>query len=46
MVQPPQSRSKTEFLGTPVPAHAPSRAPNPANPKLSVPGVTFGAPGA
>ena len=46
MVPLPQSLFSTEFLGTPVPTHAPSRAPNPANPKLSVPGGTFGATGA
>ena len=45
MVPLPQSLFSTEFLGTPVPTHAPSRAAKPANPKLSVPGVTFGAPG-
>ena len=33
MVQPPESKSRIEFLGTPVPARAPSRAPNPRNAK-------------
>ena len=46
MVTLPQSLFCTEFLGTPVLTHAPSRAPKPGNPKLSVPGVTFGALGA